>query len=290
MAWEMHGDNGMIETLKTPPTAIAKNSDDSVLLKMCSQLKDSPPPDISIDEIDAHFRGMPSRYWERITMPELVWGMAVVHQFLEKVAEPSGPGTTPVLDWKHQPEFGYTKVMLCTWDRQGLLAKAASAFSAAKVSILNAEVYTRSDQIVLDVFRVCDAKGGPVTNTQRLREMLFVLEGSLSDPPRFASFWAASSHKQELRKAPEILNIAFENGEPTRHTGLRVETDDRLGLLSDILEALANGGVSVDQAQIETADRIACDSFYIYDRAGEKILDPARLKCIRELLEEAIRS
>ena len=291
VAWEMHWLPRMTETFRKPKAALASNPQDAARVqKIFGQLNAAPPPDVGSDEIEAHFRGMPSRYWERITMPELIWGIGVVHKFLESVAEPSSPGTTPVLDWKHVPEFGFTKVMLCTWDRQGLLAKAAAAFSAAKVNILSAEAYTRSDQIVLDVFKVCDAKGCPVTNTQRLQEMLFVLEGSLSDPPRFASFWAASGHKQIPRPAPGILNIAFEDGEPTRHTSLRIETDDRLGLLSDILEALAKGGVNVDQAQIETADHVACDSFYIYDRVGEKILDPARLSCIRELVKEAIRS
>jgi [protein-PII] uridylyltransferase len=257
---------------------------------MLSQLKASPPVGICSDEIDAHFRGMPSRYWERVTTPELVWGLEVVHKFLERVAEPASPGTTPVLDWKHFPEFGFTKVMLCTWDRQGLLAKAASAFSAVRVNILNAEAYTRADQIVLDVFRVCDSQHRPVTKVQTLEQMLFVLEGSLSDPPRFASFWAASAHKREARKAPEILNIVFDNAEPTRHTALRIETDDRIGLLSDILEALAASGVNVDQALIETAEYIACDTFYIYDQAGEKILDNARLARIREALAEGIRN
>jgi [protein-PII] uridylyltransferase len=258
--------------------------------KMCSKIKAAPPKGIGLDEIDAHFQGMPSRYWERIDMPELIWGLEIIHKFLEKIAEPAFPGTTPVLDWKHFPELGYTKVMLCTWDRQGLLAKAASAFSGVGVNILSAEAYTRSDQIVLDVFQVCDCERQPVLNQHRLEQMLFLLEGSLSDPPRFASFWAAAGHKREIREAPEVLSIAFDNSQPGRHTVLRIETDDRIGLLSDILEALANGGVNVDQALIDTPDYLACDTFCIYDTAGEKILDAGRLACIRELLAEAIRS
>ena len=258
--------------------------------KMCSKIKASPPKGICLDEIDAHFQGMPSRYWERIDMQELVWGLEVVHKFLEKIAEPAFPGTTPVLDCKHFPELGYTKVMLCTWDRQGLLAKAASAFSGVNVNILHAEAYTRSDQIVLDVFRVCDSEHRPVLSQHRLEQMLFLLEGSLSDPPRFASFWAAAGHKREDKEAPEILSIAFENTEPGQHTVLKIETDDRIGLLSDILDALAKGGVKVDQALIETPDYLACDTFCIYDNPGEKIRDAGRLACIRDLLADAIRN
>ncbi len=258
--------------------------------KTLLKVKASPPHGICADEIDAHFKGMPSRYWERVDMQELVWGLEVVHKFLEKIAEPACPGTTPVLDWKHFPKLGYTKVMLCTWDRQGLLAKAASAFSAVSVNILHAQAYTRADQIVLDVFQVCDSEHRPVGNPHRLEQMLFLLEGSLSDPPRFASFWAAAGHKCESREAPEILSISFQNDEPGAHTILRIETDDRIGLLSDILDALTRGGVNVDQALIETPDYLACDTFSIYDNAGEKILDPGRLACIRELIAGAIRN
>jgi [protein-PII] uridylyltransferase len=287
----MHWERVMQSTAIKIKAGATKRSGHAVVAQtMLSHLKAFPPKGIFPDEIDAHFEGMPSRYWERIETPELVWGLEVVHKFLEKVAEPMFPGTTPVLDWKHFPESGFTKVMLCTWDRQGLLAKAASAFSAVRVNILNADAYTRADQIVLDVFRVCDAEHGPVLKQERLEKMLFLLEGSLSDPPRFASFWAASAHKREARQAPEVLSIAFDNSAPGRHTALRIETDDRIGLLSDILEALANGGVNVDQALIETHDYLACDTFCIYEDAGEKITEPERLSTIRELLAEAIRN
>ena len=76
----------------------------------------------------------------------------------------------------------------------------------------------------------------------------------------------------------------------TRDLGCVTVTRMRIGLLSDILEVLANGGVNVAQALIETHDYLACDTFCIYDNAGERILDTARLACIRELLAEAIRN
>ena len=47
---------------------------------------------------------------------------------------------------------GYNVVELCTWDRAGLFRKIAGSLSA--------QIFTRSDDIVLDTFFVADAITG----------------------------------------------------------------------------------------------------------------------------------
>ena len=90
-------------------------------------------------------------------------------------------------------------MILCTWDRQGLLAKAAAAFNTTRVNILSADAYTRKDQIVLDVFRVSNADHGSVTDAERLQQMLFLWKvPSLSLPglPRFGLFLRINTNPQ----------------------------------------------------------------------------------------------
>src|SRR5437899_84858 len=150
---------------------------------------------ISEEEIDAHFAGMPPRYWDRLTLTELVWGLRMVHCFLNDVVAAETAGPAVVIDWRQLPGQRFTKVLVCAWDGLGLLTKVAGYISAMRLNVARAQVYTRSDNIVLDVFWLCDAKHRQIKDPDRLRQLAFLLKGGLSNPPRFASTWACDSHK-----------------------------------------------------------------------------------------------
>src|SRR6185436_18583167 len=102
-------------------------------------------------------------------------------------------------------------LMLCTWDRQGLLAKAAASFSAVKLDIVEADVFTRADNIVLDIFTVVNADSRGLASQTQLQEMTFLLEGALSEPPRFASIWACSRHKYMAHQGRSTPQITCDN-------------------------------------------------------------------------------
>jgi [protein-PII] uridylyltransferase len=248
------------------------------------------PAGVDAEEMEAHFRGMPAHYWERVTESELSWGLETIHKFLHLVSEVNSSAVAPVLDWRHMPEDRWTKVMICTWDRHGLLAKAAAAFSAVGINILQADVFTRADNIVLDVFRVCEARPNTPIVPERLKEMLFLLEGALSEPPRFASIWASLGHKVLPHGFRQRASAVFDNSSSREHSILRVEALDRIGLLCDILSALADCNLNIDQAVIDTAGETARDLFYLRDANKKKITEPDRLEFVRNQVLEAINA
>jgi [protein-PII] uridylyltransferase len=178
--------------------------------------------------------------------------------------------------------------MICTWDRQGLLAKAAAAFSAVRLNIQEADVFTRRDNVVLDMFTITEFDGPRAASPARLEEMTFLLEGALGDPPRFASVWACSRHR--LLASPEgwSARITFDNQSCPSATVLHLEAADRLGLLYDVLEAIASQGLSVTSACIQTQAAHAHDIIRVTDALGRKVLDPARLDSLRHGLESAL--
>src|SRR5688572_23774817 len=114
--------------------------------------------DLPEAELRAHFEGMPNRYWQRVNRSEVVWGLQTVHSFLETVVASDAPAWTPIVDWRHFPARGFSKVMVCTWDRRSLLVKIAAAFSAVGINIIRADVYTRADNVGVEVFCGCDAR------------------------------------------------------------------------------------------------------------------------------------
>jgi [protein-PII] uridylyltransferase len=259
--------------------------------RLYARLKEHPSTNVSQGEVDAHFEEMPSRYWERVTKSELIWGLETVRAYFGKVAAGGTASATAVVaDSRHYPERGFSKVMICARDRLGLLAKIAAAFSALRINILRADVYTRADNLALDLFEVCELDHSHAHVARRLSELIFLLEGALSEPPRFVSIWAGQFHKSLARPPAQAPQVEFDNDASTEHTIIRIAAADRLGLLHDLLQALTECGVNIDQAVVETTDHLALDLFYVTDLKRLKILDPHRLEKLRKALVQSVTS
>jgi [protein-PII] uridylyltransferase len=82
--------------------------------------------------------------------------------------------------------------------------------------------------------------------------------------------------------------VVFDNSASSRYTVVDVFTYDRIGLLYDITRTLTSLGADIVLSKIATkADQVA-DSFYLVDRGGGKVSDPARQEEIRQALLAAI--
>jgi [protein-PII] uridylyltransferase len=253
-----------------------------------ARLEQQPLAAIGADEVMAHLDGMPAHYWEHVTEGDLVWGLEIIHGFLSLLATPKVEATKPFVDWHQLPESNRTHVMLCTWDRHGLLAKAAAAFSAVRLNILQADVFTRADSVVLDLFHITGSDGRSTATAEQLEQMTSLLDGALSEPPRFASFWACSRHKYLAEPSLSPPRIMFDNRTSAVHTLVQVEATDRLGLLYDILQTLADSGLDITQAQIHTDGDVARDIIHVKDAHGKKVLDPRQLEALRRQLDSSL--
>jgi [protein-PII] uridylyltransferase len=253
-----------------------------------ARFEQTPPGQLSPEEVQAHLSAMPPHYWERVNEADFIWGLETVHGFLRLVASPHKPATAASVSWRQSGQSHCTRIMLCTWDRHGLVAKAAAAFSAVRLNILAADIFTRADNLVLDEFSITAADGRGPVNDSRLQEMTFLLDGALSEPPRFASVWACSRHKYLAGPALAAPRILCDNAASPDNTLVHVEASDRLGLLYDIFQAIADEGLNIKHARIETADRLARDNIYVTDERGQKVLDVSRLKSLSARLHSAL--
>lgn len=243
---------------------------------------------VSEEEITAHFEGMPPRYWDRVTEDELTWGLQTVHRFLNRVVVTDAAEAAAVMDVRDFPQQGCSKILICTWDRAGLLTQVAGYLTALRLNVIRAQVYTRSDNIVLDVFWVCDSQQKHVNDSERLKQLAFLLEGGLAEPPRFASTWARQSHKLLPRQSRMQPLVTFNNTESPDRTIVTVEASERLGLLHDMLEALAASQVNITEALIDTIEETARDIFFITDDHKAKVTDPEKLRTIEQSIVKAL--
>jgi [protein-PII] uridylyltransferase len=69
---------------------------------------------------------------------------------------------------------------------------------------------------------------------------------------------------------------------------VEVKCPDRLGLLYAITRTLSALQLDIGSARIATEIDQAYDTFYVTDREGRRVEDPAAMSRLREALEEAL--
>ncbi|HZQ46285.1 MAG TPA: [protein-PII] uridylyltransferase, partial [Verrucomicrobiae bacterium] len=133
---------------------------------LAEEVNRSRPGKLSEEEVHAHFGTMPGRYFAIHSAPEITRDLVLTHRFfhLQLSENEEQNALEPVIDWHNEPDRGYTVVKICTWDRAGLFNNITGSLSAAGLNILSAQIFTRSDAIVLDTFYVIDAKSGTLAN------------------------------------------------------------------------------------------------------------------------------
>src|SRR3982751_7106840 len=134
------------------------------------------------EEIDAHFEVMPDNYFRAFTVAEIVSHLKLFRRFLENLYQRDEPPLAPAVAWDAFPEQGHSIASFCTWDGQELLAKIAGSFAVVPLNILSADIYTRGDNVVLDIFRVCDPRFRAVTDQRDQAVVESTLRSALIDP------------------------------------------------------------------------------------------------------------
>ena len=257
-------------------------------------VEEEASPNFSWEEVEVHFAAMPMRYWPRVDTATLRWHLTMIHDFIASVAGSDAASTTPVVRWQHFPDRGITEVAVATWDRQGLLAKVAGSFALVGLNIVRADIYTRIDDVVLDVFQVCTADYHHVTEEARLAQMAEMLEAALSAHGDQASLVVRQTEKVTSAEGKNLIPasqfvITFDNDRSDDYTILNIEAGDRIGLLYRILEVLSNSTADIAHAIITTDNGIAADVFYLTDSEGQKLRGTAVLEDIRQRLAIVLR-
>lgn len=247
------------------------------------------------DEIEAHFSLMPERYFRFRGKASIVRHLKLFRQFFEKVSLPDAESVVPVVGWEARPAEGYSLVEVVGWNRHHFLAKVAGALAARNLNILSADLYTREDDLVLDIFRVCTTNFGPVKSEREMQrvEKLLATEFGISDKDvdfqkLIGSEESPSPYRENLKiEIPQRVFVS--NTLNPEYTVLELQAQDRIGLLYDVFTVLGNHDAEVVHARISTQAGAAIDRFYLIDSNSEKrITGKERLAAIEREVSRAL--
>jgi [protein-PII] uridylyltransferase len=226
--------------------------------------------------VEEHVAAMPSDYLEVATPGDVLW-------HLEVAARLTGPAVVSV----DPADPG--RVLVAGADRSGFLLAVSRAFTANGVAILDARLRTRSDGIALDTFRVCDDRTGDGVDPHRWEAISRQLVDALSAGYDFGpAIRRRAETYQQPPTDPDTLEVR------TRSAGLgtmvEVRGPDRIGLLTDIVEALHDEGLDIQLARIDTMGGEARDVFTIRRADGTPIRDESDLAGLRQRLADRLGS
>lgn len=237
--------------------------------------------ELSPERIEFNMKTLPQRFFLSRKSDNIARCLRVIESLRDAAA-----GGVLVAEHLDAPDGRTTEFIISTWDAPGLFAKITGVLAANSVNILSADIYTRTDGAVLDIFRVNDPAGGPVVDPEKWAK----IKGDL-----FAAFTGAlnvalrvSRRKKPLiniKRAPyRPPRIEFDQESSEKCTIIEVYAHDRVGLLFDITHTLTGLGLYIDRAIIATEVDQAADVFYVKDIFGQKIREPEKMKRIKEKL------
>ncbi|MBA2742982.1 MAG: [protein-PII] uridylyltransferase, partial [Chthoniobacterales bacterium] len=224
------------------------------------------------EEVEAQFEYMPDNYFRAFGVTEIAAHAQLFRWFLENLYVRNEPPLAPAISWEAVPAQGHSVVSFCTWDAQDLLAKIAGSFAVVPLNILSADIYTRGDNVVLDIFRVCDVASRAVTDERDRLRVENTLRAALAEQTMdFASLLRNARRRpvdaMTRREFDFPTKIITDNKAHPVYTLVQIQTPDRLGLLYDLLSVFGREGVSIALSRISTEKGAAIDTFYVADRA-----------------------
>ena len=186
----------------------------------------------------------------------------------------------------------------------GIVSKIAGVMASQGLQIQDAQITTREDGVVVNTFQATDpdfAGAPPAERGDEIGETIIqVLKGEES-VERLMNRHTRLSSVRQLPATREATEVQIDNETCDRSTIIDVFADDTQGLLYAITHSIFQLGLSVEAARISTRldDDIhqslrtggrhqVADVFYVTDRQGTKIEDPARLETIRSTVKEDI--
>jgi [protein-PII] uridylyltransferase len=175
-----------------------------------------------------------------------------------------------LVEWETK-EGTRAKVTLCTKDRYGLFSKIAGSMFTTRLNILEAQIHTWGNGVVLDIFFVEDLTRDVERRLQQFKiNLKEILSGMTSVKTLLSQKTGANNIKPKV--IPKVLaEVKIDNQNSDFYTIVEVIGEDRVGILYEITQALTDHGCDIHFARVSTLGNRVVDVFYIQDTWGEKI-------------------
>ena len=185
---------------------------------------------------------------------------------------------------------GGTQIFIYTPDIANLFAATTNALDQLGLTIVDARIITSADGFTLDTYVVLDENGTPIGNDPpRIEAIRNTLTNTLRNPERFAEIMQRRIPRQH-KHFDVPTEVMISNDINNDRTAVEVRTLDRPGLLARISSVLSELDISVLNARIATLGERVEDVFFVSDRHGEPVSDPALCETLQQRLKQELNN
>ena len=254
-------------------SAIVSDEDKARLAVLIDKARTAASGLFSPTEIDAFISVMPDHYFLYTSTRRILEHLKMMQQLPEELL---------VIRHRHNPERGYTELVVCAYDAYGMFFRTAGVIAAKNLNILRAQVYTSKNGVMLDTFQVTDVDGKICDYDRAWESVHDELRSALTNKSRPPA--PGLYGRQEKRGIAVAPKVEFDNDSSEHYTIIDITAQDRVGLLFEVTKALYELNLDIGSAKIVTEGAKVLDSFYVADLLREKIIDERRLEKIQETL------
>jgi [protein-PII] uridylyltransferase len=190
----------------------------------------------------------------------------------------------------------YTDVTIIARDAPYQLAKFCSALSANDANIVDANIFTRDDGVIIDRFKVFDNITRKNLTSAQMQKIEDDLRNLLENRTDAESLFERHRKRWQRKLKSDInpnIKIAVQTAEANDFTLVEVFAPDSLGFLYKVTSAISSAKLSIHFAKIATRVDGIVDTFYVLRSDGTKPsqdeLDHLRGD-ILHIIEESVES
>ncbi|MCX6137566.1 MAG: [protein-PII] uridylyltransferase [Ignavibacteriales bacterium] len=189
-------------------------------------------------------------------------------------------------------EVSYTTLTAVTHDAPQLLSHLCGVLSANDANIFDAHIFTRTDSMVIDQFRVTDIATGKRLSEHQAEKIITDFEHVLRGTETIDALFERHQRRWKRRPRPMLhpnikRDVEFE--ESADYTIIDVSAPDTTGFLYRVTETISGLGLAIYFAKIATRVDGIVDSFYVLESDGTPVRAGNRKEEIRAVILDTIR-
>lgn len=255
---------------------------DHVTNEVLADWKTQAPP--NREWVKNQLETFPARYLSGTAKDRIIAHLSVIQSLTPE---------RPRVESKYNRELKVCEYSLITFDSvtSGMFMKLTGVLAAKGLRVLDAQIVTRPDGIVVDTFLVKDPDFSGEPTPARLdkvgKAIVSVLKGELSIEA-FMEQNRRVSFRSQMPIRRNRTEVKIDNDTSDHFTVIDVFADDKQGLLHEIAKTLYDLGLSVHSAKIGTRLDQVVDVFHVTERNGHKVEDATTCESIQTRLKERV--
>lgn len=164
-------------------------------------------------------------------------------------------------------------------DRPGLFSKVAGVLALHGAAVLAASAHSDSGAAVAE-FRVAVGAGREIPWARITADLDRALDGRLAVAARLAERIGTYRLPRARTAHPVPNRVVIDNDVSRLATVVEVHTEDRMGVLHRVTAAIAELGLDIRSARVQTVGQQVVDAFYLLDPNGRKLTDAHALEAV----------